>query len=207
MASVIGMTAAAVMVVAAPACCLGAQARGSKGDDSELPDGPGRAVIRRSCSSCHNASVITAKPGRTDDEWTDVLNKMIGRGAVLSDEDGDALMQYLAMNFGPGWRGRPAASQASTAGSTSSGKGPPPDVSKTAGTPTSPSPANLRTPVNVNKATAEQLHAALGVTSNEAELIVRHREQYGEFKSWKDVAAVRGITAEKIQENQNRLTF
>jgi DNA uptake protein ComE-like DNA-binding protein len=38
-------------------------------------------------------------------------------------------------------------------------------------------------------------------------LIVRHREQSGNYKTWEDVSSVPGVSAEKIKENQKRLTF
>jgi competence ComEA-like helix-hairpin-helix protein len=168
-----------------------------KQDDSALPDGPGKEIIKKSCSQCHNASVIVTKPGRTDDDWTDILNKMIGRGAVLSDEDGDTLLDYLSTNFGPSWKGKPSTSPPAA--------GAAPDSSKSSSA--AEAQAANSAPVNVNKASAQELATALGLTPDEAESIVKHREQSGNYKTWQDVASVPSVPAEKIKENQKRLTF
>jgi len=186
--------AAAIIAVAASFCSVAAQNPPDKKDDVALPDGPGKAIIKKTCSPCHTASVITTKPGRTDDEWEEVLNTMIGRGAVLSDEDGDTLMDYLSTNFGPSWKGKPLVAEA-TAGS-----------GKTAASSEAPA-GNTAATVNVNKASAQELQAALGIPANEAQIIVSYREQKGNFKTWEEVSSVPGITSEKIKENEKRLTF
>lgn len=194
------ITPAAMLVAAALLCCVAAQNPPNQQDEAALPDGPGKAILKKSCSPCHTASVIITKPGHTDDEWVDILNKMIGRGAVLSDDDGDTLVQYLTTNFGPDWKGKPAAS-----GATSSGdKTPPPDKAHDTSAPSSSAePAT----VNVNKASAKDLQSELGLTADEAEKIINHREEYGNYKSVEDLLSVPGVTAEKIKENQKRLTF
>jgi competence ComEA-like helix-hairpin-helix protein len=186
--------AAAIIAVAASFCSVAAQNPPDKKDDPALPDGPGKAIIKKTCSPCHTASVITTKPGRTDDEWEEVLNTMIGRGAVLSDEDGDTLMEYLSTNFGPSWKGKPLVAEATA----ESGKTAPPSEAAT---------ANAAATINVNKASAQELQAALGITANEAQLIVSYREQKGNFKTWEEVSSVPGVTSDKIKENQKRLTF
>lgn len=172
----------------------GAQANNTP-DSYPWPDGPGKAIIKKSCLSCHSASVIVAKHGRTEDEWADVLSLMVGRGAVISDDDADTLVQYLATNFGPNSKIAPAVT------SPSSGQ---PAAPENSGTASASAPES---PVNVNKASATELASALGLTQSEAALIVQHREQFGNFKSWEDVASISGIPADKIKENQKRLTF
>jgi competence ComEA-like helix-hairpin-helix protein len=197
-----GIITATILFAAALLCTVSAQKPAAKPDDTALPDGPGKDVIKKSCSQCHDASVILTKPGHTDDDWADILNKMIGRGAILSDDDGDTLMDYLSTNFGPSWKGKPSASPANT--------GAAPDAGKPASAPEA-QPANSAAAdpaaVNVNKASAQELQTALGITASEAELIVRHREQFRNYKTWQDVASVPGVTAEKIEQNQKRLTF
>jgi competence ComEA-like helix-hairpin-helix protein len=195
-----GLIAASLVLAATSLCCIVAQSPPTDQADSLLPDGPGKAILKKSCSQCHTASVIITKPGHTDDDWADILNKMIGRGAVLSDEDGDTLMDYLSTNFGPGWKGKPLAPPGSV-GAAAAGGNPGP----ASGTPPAAPAADAT--VNVNKASAQELQAALGVTAGEAELIVKHREQFGNYKTWEDVSSVPGVSAEKIKEIQKRLTF
>jgi competence ComEA-like helix-hairpin-helix protein len=200
----IGIMSVSIVIAAASFCSVAAQNPPNKRDDAALPDGPGKAIIQKSCSACHTASVITTKPGHTDDEWADILNKMVGRGAVLSDEDGDTLMQYLSTNFGPNWKGVPSA-PAATAGAAPSASAIAPPVEAQAASAAGTS--NDLASVNVNKASAQELKGAFGLTADEAELIVRHREKYGNYKTWEDVSSVPGVTAEKIKKNQKRLAF
>jgi competence ComEA-like helix-hairpin-helix protein len=198
--SLSALVSALLLFAAASYSLVSAQNPPAKQDDAALPDGPGKEVLKKSCMQCHSASVIITKPGHTDDDWAEILNKMIGRGAVLSDEDGDTLLDYLSTNFGPDWKGKPLASS-STGGAVSGD-------AKPASTPEA-QPANSASSVvvNVNKASAQELQAALGLTANEADLIVRHRQQFGNYKTWEDVSSVPGVNAAKIKENQKRLTF
>ena len=67
---------------------------------SPLPAGPGRQVLDRMCTRCHGLSVVTAQR-MTARRWSNEVQAMISRGAVGSDADVQALVQYLAANFGP----------------------------------------------------------------------------------------------------------
>jgi competence protein ComEA len=206
--SLTGIVAAMILIAAASLSSISAQNPAAKQDDAGLPDGPGKQVLKKSCSQCHDASVIITKPGHTDDDWADILNKMIGRGAVLSDDDGDTLMDYLSTNFGPSWKGRPLAATAAAgaASGAASGDGKPASGSEAQAASSAGASADSVT-VNVNKASAQELEAVLGITASEAELIVRHREQFGSYKTWEDVSTVPGVTAEKVKQNQKRLIF
>ena len=61
--------------------------------------------------------------------------------------------------------------------------------------------------MNVNKAGVQELESSLGLSETEAEAIVHHREQNGNFKTWQEVSSVPGVPAEKISNNQKRLVF
>jgi competence ComEA-like helix-hairpin-helix protein len=119
---------------------------------------------------------------------------MEGRGAVISDDDADTLVQYLATNFGPDSKSAPPSSDKTALPADSN-------------TATHTAASDVSAPVNVNKANADELTSALGLTHAEAELIVGHREQYGNFKTWQDIADISGVPADKIKENQKRLVF
>lgn len=174
------------------------------GVDDPWPDGPGKAVVKKACLSCHGVNVIVAPPGRTGDQWANVVSTMVGRGAILSDEDSDTLQDYLTANFGPNSKSAPSAPEKAPAQPPSSDEAPPPPA---AGAATAASPSASSAPLNVNKASADDLQAALGLTKAEAELMVQHREQNGDYKNWHEVASVPGVPAQKIEENQKRLTF
>jgi len=68
--------------------------------EPSLPDGPGKDVILRACTQCHDLKVITSKRA-TEDEWAKTVNDMINRGAVLSDDEADAVIDYLSKHFKP----------------------------------------------------------------------------------------------------------
>jgi len=61
--------------------------------------------------------------------------------------------------------------------------------------------------INVNKATAKDLQAALRLTDKQAAAIVHRREEKGDFKSIDELAKVPGLDAAKIQASKNRLSF
>ena len=65
-----------------------------------LPDGPGKDVVVRVCTSCHEASQFTQKR-RTSEGWDDVIGKMIDQGAELTGPEQEAVHAYLLKNFGP----------------------------------------------------------------------------------------------------------
>src|ERR1043166_8383804 len=67
----------------------------------QLPEGPGRDVTQKVCgSSCHGPDIIMGK-GRTRDQWTAVVNAMVGRGAKASEAELAQIAQYLSSHFGP----------------------------------------------------------------------------------------------------------
>jgi competence protein ComEA len=61
--------------------------------------------------------------------------------------------------------------------------------------------------INVNKATAKDLEAALRLTDKQAAAIVHRREEKGDFKSLDELEKVPGVDAAKIEASKNRLAF
>lgn len=62
-------------------------------------------------------------------------------------------------------------------------------------------------PVDVNTASAEALADAIhGVGLKRAQAIVQYREQHGAFASVDQLAQVRGISANIVDRNRERLT-
>ncbi len=98
---------------------------------------------------CHALTVVTSKHSSRK-EWDQVVNQMVSRGADLTDEEIDTVIEYLSKNYGP--------------------------LDQTT-TPTS------ETPVNVNKASADDLESSLGLAKPEAEAIVKYREQERQFQN------------------------
>ena len=61
--------------------------------------------------------------------------------------------------------------------------------------------------VNVNKAGAAELTSALGISTADADTIVRYRAGHGSFKSIEDLMKVPGIDGKKIESNRDRVEF
>lgn len=163
---------------------------------SAMPAGAGKAIVQEKCVMCHALSVVTSKHS-SHSEWDQVVNQMVSRGADLSDEEIDTVIEYLSKNYGPlDQKGAP---------STSSGDQP--AAADGAAAPAAPAADTSSTPVNVNKASAQDLESSLGLAKAEAEAIVKYREKNGNFKTWHDVAAVPGVSAAEIEGMQKRITF
>jgi cytochrome c5 len=70
------------------------------GQVSALPDFPGRDVLTRKCMQCHQMSMWTAL--RQDRKaWDSVMYRMVGRGALWTEDDIRAMAGYLARVRGP----------------------------------------------------------------------------------------------------------
>ena len=67
----------------------------------QLPSGKGRSVLQASCGGCHGLPVITRKRAGLAG-WEEILRRHRTEERVnLSAEDVEALLAYLAANFGP----------------------------------------------------------------------------------------------------------
>jgi competence protein ComEA len=67
---------------------------------TQFPEGPGKDTFLKICSNCHGPENVIGK-GQSEDDWTEVLNKMIQNGAQGSDDDFAAILDYLSKNFPP----------------------------------------------------------------------------------------------------------
>jgi cytochrome c5 len=90
----------ATIFIAASLSVVAAQSTPAAPAGAALPDGPGKSIVQRSCNACHALGVITSKRA-SPDQWSQVVNEMVSRGADLSDDEIDTLIQYLSTNFGP----------------------------------------------------------------------------------------------------------
>lgn len=67
---------------------------------AQLPDAPGRDVTLRLCGNCHEINVITGYH-QSKQAWTDIIAKMIEKGAEGTDDEFNTVLNYLVKNFGP----------------------------------------------------------------------------------------------------------
>ncbi len=88
------------LAAAAAAICLGAVGPVSAQAPQEdlLPAGPGKDVVVRICTACHEAAQF-ANARHTPDEWDNEITKMQSAGAEMTAEEQLAISAYLAKNF------------------------------------------------------------------------------------------------------------
>jgi competence ComEA-like helix-hairpin-helix protein len=84
-------TFTALAVAVAVVLCVGVVTLAAGG---QSPDDPPATAFKRVCSSCHDAERILATR-RTRTQWEEVIEKMIDRGAVGTEDDFVAAEQYL----------------------------------------------------------------------------------------------------------------
>ena len=69
------------------------------GDD--LPDGPGKKVLLRSCTTCHDLDEVTKFKGYyTRAQWKDIVVTMREYGATLGEAEVEPLAEYLFAALG-----------------------------------------------------------------------------------------------------------
>jgi competence ComEA-like helix-hairpin-helix protein len=72
---------------------------GAQEKQSALPDGAGKDVVQKLCSSCHEVEAVIGSR-RTRIGWERNVDDMISRGAEGSDEDMSLVVEYLTRYFG-----------------------------------------------------------------------------------------------------------
>lgn len=167
-----------------------------------LPDGAGKPIVQKQCVMCHTLTVVTSKHASTA-EWTQLVNQMVSRGAELTDDEIDTVVEYLVRNYGPLDKASPSAGSPADAAPPAA-----PETAATVAPAVAPAGGGSSAPVNVNKASADEMVSGLGFTKTEAEAVVRFRTAGGAFKTWKDVAAVpSGPSSDKVEKVQKQITF
>jgi competence protein ComEA len=72
--------------------------KSSAGDDRPLPDGPGKEETRKLCSECHDLDKsVSIRQDRAG--WRRTIEKMLAFGAKATDQQFNAVLDYLATNF------------------------------------------------------------------------------------------------------------
>jgi cytochrome c5 len=64
-----------------------------------LPSGPGKDLVEGRCTACHDLERV-ASAKRQKSEWAALVANMVGRGAVATPDEAQAISAYLAANFG-----------------------------------------------------------------------------------------------------------
>jgi competence protein ComEA len=76
----------------------GRWAKSSAFDDRPLPDGPGKEETQKLCSECHDLDKsVSIRQDRAG--WRRTIEKMLAFGAKATDQQFNAVLDYLATNF------------------------------------------------------------------------------------------------------------
>jgi competence protein ComEA len=68
------------------------------GQGKPMPDGPGKEETQKICSACHDLEKsLSLRQDRSG--WQQTLEKMLGFGAKATDQERDAVINYLVKNF------------------------------------------------------------------------------------------------------------
>jgi len=67
---------------------------------ADLPPGAGKEATLRVCGKCHAPELATSQR-LTRDQWQATISKMANLGAQASDNEFEAILDYLSLNFGP----------------------------------------------------------------------------------------------------------
>ncbi len=63
------------------------------------------------------------------------------------------------------------------------------------------------TKLNMNKATADEIVAAIGLTPGEAAALVAYRDKHGEYREWGEMLVVYGVDGRKLQAAKDKMSF
>ena len=92
---------ALVLLACAPAAGQKPGQKADQKDVARLPEGPGRDLVARMCMDCHDSGNFR-KARLTSEEWSDSVADMVERGAKGTPAELEAVVEYLAKNFGEG---------------------------------------------------------------------------------------------------------
>ena len=75
--------------------------RAQEASPSALPPGKGKDLVAAACTQCHGLRpILQMRDGAQG--WRNFVDEMVLRGAQLSPEEAETVIQYLAGNLGPG---------------------------------------------------------------------------------------------------------
>jgi cytochrome c5 len=60
----------------------------------------GEELLQERCTRCHDLDRVHAA-GKSESEWEATVERMRGKGAELTDDEAQILVEYLAETYGP----------------------------------------------------------------------------------------------------------
>src|SRR5579863_8365412 len=68
------------------------------GQDIVLPDGKAKDVVQNACSECHGLDQVVSNP-MSPEKWRATVEKMVKKGASVSPDQIDMVVEYLSVYF------------------------------------------------------------------------------------------------------------
>ena len=68
--------------------------------DIVLPDGKAKPLVESACTECHGLDQVV-QSGMSASDWRATVNRMVKKGASLSPEQIDQVVEYLSVYFVP----------------------------------------------------------------------------------------------------------
>jgi cytochrome c5 len=76
------------------------ETQAAAGAQAAAPAGDGKEILTRKCFQCHQASMWTSLRGDRR-AWESVLYRMVGRGALWTEAEINAMAAFLVQTRGP----------------------------------------------------------------------------------------------------------
>lgn len=67
----------------------------------ELPAGPNKDIVTRTCGSCHDLEMVFDAAGQTREGWIGTIEEMTGYGLKVSPDERAQILEYLTTFLGP----------------------------------------------------------------------------------------------------------
>jgi hypothetical protein len=75
----------------------------------DLPAGPNRDLVSRTCQACHDLGMVVAASGLSRDGWNSTIDEMVTYGLSITPEDRGKILDYLSTYLGSSAAPTPAA--------------------------------------------------------------------------------------------------
>jgi hypothetical protein len=67
----------------------------------QLPEGPNRDLVAKTCSACHDLDNLTLTGGLTREDWDGTLDDMMSYGARFTPDERKMILEYLVIYLPP----------------------------------------------------------------------------------------------------------
>ncbi|MDQ6705935.1 MAG: helix-hairpin-helix domain-containing protein [Acidobacteriota bacterium] len=94
------MRTLASLVIRGAALCLLSASPTLQAQSLKLPDGAGKPTVQKVCGTCHGAELVIGRQ-ESREGWGAIVEDMMQRGAVGTEDELYEVVDYLATNFSP----------------------------------------------------------------------------------------------------------